>query len=57
MPDITMCTNKDCPLSFSCYRFNAEPNYMQSYQKFEPQIDEILDEVECDDYIKLRTND
>lgn len=20
MPDITMCTNKDCPLSYSCWR-------------------------------------
>ena len=53
MPDITMCKNDDCPLSYSCWRFNCPPSqYVQSYQKFEPQIDEVLDEVECNYYIK-----
>lgn len=32
MPDISMCQNKECPLSKKCYRFLAEPNpYRQSY--------------------------
>jgi hypothetical protein len=53
MPDITKCTNQDCPLSFSCYRFKCKPSeYHQSYQRFEPLIDEILDEVECKFYIE-----
>ena len=48
MPDITMCTNEDCPLSYSCWRFNCPPSqYQQSYAKFEPKIDEVLDEIEC----------
>jgi hypothetical protein len=53
MPDITMCTNEECPLSYSCWRFNCPPSqHAQSYQKIEPQIDEVLDEVECKFYIK-----
>ena len=53
MPDITMCTNEDCPLSYSCWRFNCPPSqYAQSYHKFEPQIDEVLDEVECKMYLE-----
>ena len=53
MPDITMCTNKECPLSHSCYRFNCEPNqYSQSYAEFSPKSDDELDEIECDYYIE-----
>jgi hypothetical protein len=52
MADITMCTNKECPLSFSCYRAKAIPNeYWQAYQFFKPRIDEELDEVECSNYV------
>ena len=36
MPDITMCLNKDCPDSKSCYRFMAKPNKRwQSYSRFD----------------------
>lgn len=35
MPDITMCTNKDCELSDTCYRVQAEPSKMQSYSSYE----------------------
>ena len=53
MPDITMCTNKDCPLSYSCWRFNCTPNkYRQSYAKFEPKIDEVLYKIECKFYLE-----
>lgn len=53
MPDITMYTNEDCPLSYSCWRFNCPPSqYQQSYSKFEPTIDEVLDEVECKMYLE-----
>lgn len=32
MPDITMCSNKDCSKKETCYRFKAKPNeYRQSY--------------------------
>ena len=58
MPDITMCTNEDCPLSYSCWRFNCPPSqYQQSYAKFEPQIDEALDEVECKMYLETPNNE
>lgn len=54
MPDITMCTNEDCPLSFHCWRFNCPPsNYAQSYVKFQPNEDEALDEVECKMYLAV----
>jgi hypothetical protein len=53
MPDIIMCNNQDCPLSYSCWRFNCPPSqHQQSYQKFEPQIDEVLGEVECKMYLE-----
>lgn len=32
MPDITMCSGKDCPLKETCYRYTATPSeFMQSY--------------------------
>lgn len=32
MADITMCTNKECKLNETCYRFTAKANeYYQSY--------------------------
>ncbi len=37
MPDISMCTNADCPLSWNCWRFNAPPTpYWQAYADFAP---------------------
>lgn len=36
MPDFTMCTNFDCPVRASCYRYLAVPSeYRQSYRRFE----------------------
>ena len=53
MPDITMCTNEDCPLSCSCWRFNCPPSqYAQSYHKFEPHIDDVSGEVKCIMYLE-----
>ena len=41
MPDITMCTNKDCQLRFSCYRYRAVPSeYWQPKARFQPRIGE-----------------
>ena len=32
MPDITMCTGKDCPIKEKCYRYTAKPDeFRQSY--------------------------
>ena len=54
MPDITMCTNEDCPLSYSCWRFNCPPSqYAQSYHKFEPQIYDVLNMIRCEMYLEI----
>lgn len=34
MPDITCCTNRECPLRVSCYRYLARWNRWQSLSKF-----------------------
>lgn len=34
MPDISMCTDKDCPQREKCFRYRAEPNDYQSYSAF-----------------------
>jgi hypothetical protein len=49
MPDITMCANSECPLSWNCWRFNAPPNgykdhsgnfiNRQAYADFKPDAD------------------
>lgn len=40
MPDISMCSNGDCPSRESCYRYRAVPNPdWQSYSHFEPDKD------------------
>ena len=31
MPDITLCSGKNCPLKEECYRFTTEPDDLQSY--------------------------
>ena len=31
MPDITMCKDYDCKLKETCFRYNAKPDYYQSY--------------------------
>jgi len=58
MPDITMCTNKTCPLHESCYRFKATPSEVyQSYQRFEPIIEPLYvlgDLVKCEFYIEIK---
>lgn len=54
MPDISMCTNKECPLSNDCFRFMAEPNpYRQSYNRFEPKVNEETKKLECEHFILL----
>ena len=41
MPDISMCSNKTCPLKETCYRSTAIPNpYGQTYASFTWSYDE-----------------
>lgn len=36
MPDISMCSNKECSRKEECYRFTAIPNeFRQAYADFE----------------------
>jgi len=36
MADISMCSNKQCPLKLKCYRFTAPANpHWQTYADFE----------------------
>jgi hypothetical protein len=35
MADVTMCTNGECPLKESCYRFRAVPSHWQSFSHFD----------------------
>jgi hypothetical protein len=67
MPDITKCTNKECPLSHSCWRFISPPSeYHQAYQRFDPHkrdigfepqfykrniLDRISNEYDCKMYL------
>lgn len=51
MPDITMCSNDNCPVADNCWRYGCPPKKeMQSYQKFEPQQDDENDFV-CNMFI------
>jgi len=36
MPDITMCTNRECELRKTCYRAQATPGEWQSWAAFAP---------------------
>ena len=52
MPDITMCTGKDCPIAETCYRFIAKPGYWQSwflevpYDHEKEECDELYERYE-----------
>lgn len=35
MPDITMCTNANCPIKSNCKRWLSQPDTYQSYWCFE----------------------
>ena len=38
MPDISMCANKECELSKTCYRHTAKPSGYQAYAGFKPEV-------------------
>ena len=48
MADISMCTDKECTLKETCYRFKATPGYWQSYADFK-QVN-----GKCDYYWQLK---
>jgi hypothetical protein len=50
MTDITKCSNKDCPLKNTCFRFLAKDGYWQSYSDFKPKEDGT-----CEHYWKCKT--
>lgn len=53
MPDIAMCQNKNCNLSYNCWRFNAPPDRVaQAYADFEQD-----DEGNCGFYIPMDKQD
>jgi len=48
MPDLTKCTNENCSLKETCFRWSSEAKERnQSYQKFEPTKDDGVD-FKCD---------
>lgn len=50
MPDISMCSNKTCPLRMTCYRFIAKANpWGQSYGDFK-WTEDNEGKVTCDSY-------
>lgn len=53
MPDISMCSNNDCTIKDSCYRFTAKPTeYWQSYTLFKQELNES-----CEYFISNTSND
>lgn len=48
MPDITLCTNKECQFAMICERFLAAPSIAQYYALFEPVGNE------CEYFIELK---
>jgi len=52
MPDISMCTNNECPLKETCYRFKAMPSHWQAYSSFTP-IKDDKDQYTCDYFMKI----
>lgn len=54
MPDITKCTNDECSLKETCYRWTSIPSeYSQAFVKYETIMDEQMER--CDYYIDIDT--
>ena len=49
MPDISMCSGKDCPLSTTCYRCTATPSEFRQTYFLNPPVKE---DGTCDHYWK-----
>ena len=53
MPDISMCSGKECPLRFSCYRCNAKPNDARQSYFTKPPFKVDGDVIECEHWLKI----
>jgi hypothetical protein len=52
MPDISMCSSKECPMFKQCYRAQATPGpYRQAYSYF------YKEGKKCDYFIPMRKED
>jgi len=51
MPDIAMCMQNKCKVRDKCYRFNASPDYMQTYVVIS---EEELTDKGCEMFFKLK---
>jgi len=51
MPDITMCTNKECPAAKGCFRFMAKPSQRQSMATFRYEVEP---DFSCDHFVDKR---
>jgi len=57
VPDVTMCTDEDCPARNQCYRYRAIPNkHWQSYFKQSPRNDRFK-ESGFDCYMQIYAGD
>ena len=57
MPDITMCSNFECPLRGLCYRYRAVADpYWQSYCYFTPNYNKSSEwaVIDCDHFWDIR---
>jgi hypothetical protein len=55
MPDIDLCTNKECPLRGDCYRARAVPSQRQWVTRYEPRLESNgkIEELICDYFIPI----
>ena len=55
MPDITLCTNRECPMRGDCYRARAVPSELQWVTRYEPRLESNgkVEELICDHFIPI----
>jgi len=52
MPDISMCSNKECKDKEKCYRYMAEPSHWQSYMR-----PKAVSKDTCEHFVKIEKGD
>lgn len=58
MPDITMCSDAECPKRETCWRFTAKPSpKWQSYFAKSPRKDDEGKEITCRHYWPVPSRD
>ena len=54
MADITKCSDEECPMKETCYRYTAKANeYRQSYFTNSPKVKKLTG-YDCDYYWKVK---